>query len=56
MVSIASMHWELSSAKKEKTFVKFLKDVKATIQTIEGGAFKESGTNIEMRIITIDKI
>lgn len=55
LVSIASPHFLLSSGKKEQAFKKWLEEKKAEIHLIERGAFKDSGTMIESRIIVIRK-
>lgn len=55
LVSIASPHWEHSSGKKETHFRNWLESIGADIKEIPAGKFRESGTNIETRLIIIDK-
>lgn len=55
LVSIASKHWQLSENKKEKEFRKWIKLVKADINDIEAGEFKDSGTMISCCVIVINK-
>lgn len=55
LVSVASRHWQLSSNKKESDFRDWLSNIGATVIELEGGEFKESGTNIVACIIQIDK-
>lgn len=55
LVSIVSTHWTFSKGKKETTFAEWLDLRGADIYTIPAGAFKESGTTIECKILVIDK-
>lgn len=55
LVTISSKHWQHSSNKKETEFKQWLNDVDASIEEIEAGAFKESGTVVGGLIITINK-
>lgn len=55
MVTLASRHWEFAQGKKEKSFRGWLIAKNATVESLPMGTFKESGTNIESRIITIFK-
>ena len=55
MVSIASIHWQSSNNKKETEFREWLQDKGADIESIEKGAFKDSGTMVGGVIITINK-
>lgn len=55
LVTIASRHWETSNNKKETEFRNWLKKVRAKIQKVPSGTFKESGTMIESQILIIDK-
>lgn len=55
MVSMASKHWVNSTNSKETEFRVWLHSVGAEIEEVPAGAFKESGTNIETVIITINK-
>jgi predicted RNA methylase len=55
MVSMASKHWTFSQNKKETYFRNWLERVGAEVDSVEAGAFKESGTNIETVIIKIKK-
>lgn len=55
LVSIASKHWQISDKRKETEFREWLNSVGATVINLDGGEFKESGTNIATCIIQIDK-
>ncbi len=55
LVSISSKHWQNSNNKTETTFRNWLRDVKADVQEISSGAFKESGTSVASVIIIINK-
>lgn len=55
MSVITSPHWELASEKKCVDFRKFLEDVKADVEDIDGGEFKESGTTIRTKIVYLKK-
>ena len=55
MVTISSKHWLHSSNKKEMEFREWLSGVKASIEEIDKGEFKESGTMVGGLIITINK-
>lgn len=55
LVSLASPHWEFCDHKRERAFRDFLATVGAAIQEVPKGAFKESGTMVETRIIRIQK-
>lgn len=55
IVTIASLHWETSSNKKETKFRNWLNEVGAKIQKVPSGTFKESGTMVETCIIIINK-
>jgi len=55
VVSIASTSWEFGSQKKQVEFRDWLKEVGAEVHALPRGTFKESGTDIETRIIVIDK-
>jgi phospholipid N-methyltransferase len=55
LVTISSKHWQYSSNKKETEFKQWLSEVDASIEEIEAGAFKESGTVVGGLIITINK-
>jgi len=55
LVSIASVHYQHASGKKETAFKNWLKEVGATVKPVEAGAFKESGTVVPTVIIVIDK-
>jgi hypothetical protein len=57
IVTIASKHWLHSTGKKEKEFNRFLYNVvEADVNTIDAGAFAESGTKIETVMIEINKL
>ena len=55
LVCITSTSWERGTQKKQLEFKQWLKSVNAEILKIDAGSFKESGTNIETRIIKIKK-
>lgn len=55
LVSIASIHWQIASGKKETAFRQWLDNHGAKIRSIERGTFKESGTMIEGCIVVITK-
>lgn len=55
IVTITSTHWSNSSNKKELDFKLWLGVISATVETLPAGTFKESGTNIETHILTINK-
>jgi hypothetical protein len=55
LVCMTSTSWEKGNQKKQLAFKEFLNNVGAEIINVEAGAFKESGTNVETRIIVIDK-
>jgi hypothetical protein len=55
MVTLASTSWETGSQKKQVEFREWLSAKDASIEKIDKGAFKESGTNIETRMIIINK-
>jgi hypothetical protein len=55
IVSVASTSWINGSQKKQQQFVEWLDEVGGHYELIEAGAFKESGTNIQTSIITINK-
>jgi phospholipid N-methyltransferase len=56
IVTIASKHWQKSNNKTETQFRNWLKEVKADIEEIPSGTFKESGTMISSCIIIINKV
>lgn len=55
IVTIASNHWRFASGKKELAFRQWIADTHAELHEVEAGAFKESGTNISVCILIIDK-
>jgi len=55
MVSIMSPSWTFGSQKKQVEFRNWLDEVGAEVHKVEAGAFKESGTTIESRIVVIKK-
>lgn len=55
IVTIASKHWEFSKNKKETEFRNWLDGLDCSIDYIDAGAFKNSGTMISSCIIIIDK-
>jgi hypothetical protein len=56
LVCITSESWVNGSQKIQCEFIKWLKEVNATILDIEKGSFKESGTMVGGKIIIIDKL
>lgn len=54
LVSIASIHWQISNNKKETAFRGWLKEVNAEIIKIPKGEFNSSGTKVGGVIIIID--
>lgn len=55
IVTVASTHWERGTGRKEQRFRDWLKDLNAKIDDVDAGTFKDAGTNIETRLIVIDK-
>ena len=55
LVSITSPSWTFGTQKKQVAFRDFLEELGAKIIELDSGAFKESGTTIETRMIVIDK-
>jgi predicted RNA methylase len=55
IVTIASNSWRTGSQKKQIEFREWLDSLNATVEDIEAGEFKESGTNIATCMIIIDK-
>lgn len=55
LVCICSKHWENSNNKVEKNFRNWLEEFDYELTPIEKGEFKESGTNIETNLLTINK-
>ncbi len=55
LVSIASVHWQSASGKKEQAFREWLSERNAVIIPIEAGTFKDSGTMVAASIIIIRK-
>jgi hypothetical protein len=55
MVSCCSTSWKHNSAKKYATFRQWIEDLDAGVFDLDGGRFKESGTNVATCVITIDK-
>lgn len=55
LVSIASKSWRIGSQNKQLAFRDWLTDLNASIEEIESGSFKESGTAVGGFIIIIDK-
>ena len=55
IVSCASLSWKYGSQYKQKAFRDWLELINAEVEELEGGEFKESGTNIKACIITINK-
>jgi len=55
LVSVASVHWLHSENKKETEFGVWLADLHALTYTIDAGKFKESGTMVGAKVITLTK-
>ncbi len=55
IVTCSSNHWKQSGNKKETEFREWLDKIGATVEELEAGTFKESGTNISACLIIIDK-
>lgn len=55
LVSVASVHWQFATGKREMAFRAWLNTVNAQIIPIDKGTFKESGTMVESCIILIEK-
>lgn len=55
IVSIASKHWQYASENKCKIFRHWLNEIDSDVQEIAAGEFKDSGTNIQTCMITINK-
>ncbi len=54
LVSVMSTSWRHGTQKKHRDFREWLQHVEAKIETVKAGSFKESGTNIETCIVTIE--
>lgn len=56
LITLTSKHWKVSSNKKEKAFVEWLESLDdQSAYNIPPGAFNESGTNIETKLLVITK-
>jgi predicted RNA methylase len=55
LVSVMSTSWRHGTKRKQRDFREWLDHVEAKVEPVHAGAFKESGTNIETYIVTIDK-
>jgi len=55
IVTIASVHWQFASGKKETEFKAWLDEIGAVVENLDAGDFKESGTNVKTCMIIIDK-
>lgn len=55
IVTIASIHWQFASGKKETEFKAWLDEIGAVVENLDAGDFKESGTNVKTCMIIIDK-
>lgn len=55
IVTIMSQSWLTGTQKKQVAFKKWLEELGATIEKVDAGAFKESGTNVATTIVTINK-
>lgn len=54
LVSIASKHWTFANDKESVKFRQFVEE-NGHYETVDSGAFKESGTNIETTIVVLTK-
>ena len=54
LLAIASPTWASSKNKKSAEFRDFLQDVGSSVEVVERGAFAESGTQVETRILKMD--
>lgn len=54
LVAITSPAWTWHSNKKSVEFRAFVEEVAGTVSSIENGAFRESGTDIATRMLTLD--
>ncbi|MBQ8959497.1 MAG: methyltransferase [Bacteroidales bacterium] len=55
MSVIVSQHWKFASERKCEEFRKWLGDVGAETEDVDGGAFKESGTTVATTLLFIKK-
>lgn len=55
IVTMASMHWQISQNKKEKKFKKWLDSINSEVIKLPSSTFNGSGANTESCIIIIDK-
>jgi len=55
IVTIMSQSWLTGSQKKQVEFREFLESVGASIEKIDSGEFKESGTSVATTLVVIDK-
>lgn len=56
IVTITGLHWTSATENKCALFRDFLKTNNASVYEIDGRTFSKSGTDIETRLIVIDKI
>lgn len=56
LVTLCSPHFIHSSGRKETDFDAWLDEIGASIEILPSGTFKESGTNIETVLLTINKV
>ena len=55
IVSVASVHWQISTFQKETRFRNWLDSIDSEIIPIDKGMFKESGTMVPSSLIVINK-
>lgn len=55
LVSIASSHWDFSNDRESRSFREWLLSIRAFTLEIPAKAFASSGTNVETRMIIIEK-
>jgi PRTRC genetic system protein E len=55
LVTLSSCSWENDSQKIRKEFTTFLSDIDAYVEHVEEGTFKESGTMVPTKLLTIVK-
>lgn len=56
IVTLASTSWKAGSQKKQSSFRAWLQNVGAQVIDLDGGTFKESGTDVAATILTITKM
>lgn len=54
LVAISSPSWTFNAARKAKEFRDFVEECSGEVEEVAAGAFKDAGTNVATRIITLD--